>query len=81
MSPARKYYFNDNSGCDDSLGYDFVVEDNLKLFSDKNSSKIQIRTKTCFIEVKGCSGTWDGQFFISENEKLMKKKMLYNRSY
>jgi hypothetical protein len=54
------------------LGYDFVVEDHLKLFSDKKTKQIQIRYKTCFIEVKGCSGAWDGTFFISENEKKYK---------
>jgi hypothetical protein len=69
---GRKYYLNDNAGCDDSLGYDFVVEDHLKLFSDKKPKQIQIRCKTCFIEVKGCSGAWDGTFFVSENEKEFK---------
>ena len=69
---GRKYYLNDNTGCDDSLGYDFVVEDHLKLFSDKKTKQIQIHYKTCFIEVKGCSGAWDGTFFISENEKQYK---------
>jgi len=48
---------------DDSMGYDFVLDDIKQLFSCSEN-----RNMRCHIEVKGCSGKWDGTLHISANE-------------
>ena len=51
----------------DALGYDFVIEDAEQLLV-----KNQRATTQCRIEVKGVSGAWNGEIFISVNEKEQK---------
>lgn len=79
---GRRFYLHDNSNCDDSLGYDFIVNDSLQLFSSQDGKNIKIKTKQCLIEVKGSSGSWDGTFFISKNEIKCKDSITpENQSY
>ena len=52
---------------DDSLGYDFEVDDPNGLLQPSNSSRAP--AKRCYIEVKGTSGGWHkGSIFMSANE-------------
>ena len=47
---SRVYHHQVHHGCDDTLGYDFVIRDNLNLFASAKSTKDSNR-KTCYIEV------------------------------
>ena len=65
VSSARNTVFPSNSAqYNDSLGYDFMIDDYLNIFKT-NDTKI----KKCFIEVKGTEEKFDGTFHLSSNEK------------
>ena len=55
---------------DDALGCDFVVDDVLQYFCAGVK-----RAMRCWIEVKGCSGTWDGACHVTANEKARRDKV------
>ena len=66
VSSARNVIFPSKSvPYDDSLGYDFTIDDFRCVFVENASSN----TKKCFIEVKGTDQAWDGTFHVSQNEK------------
>jgi len=67
LSSAKLKVFTIGSFCDDSLGYDFEINDHKQIFATKQSRN-SVRVKKCFIEVKGCSGAWDGTFHVTKNE-------------
>jgi hypothetical protein len=64
-------------GVDDSVGYDFQLQDTRELFV-RGSGR---RTKRCYFEVEGTSGSFDPQrtrFHISENELSMCRSIAYD---
>ena len=76
VSSARNVVFPSMSAdYDDSLGYDFMIQDFDSIFSPNTTTK----TKTCFIEVKGTKESWDGTFHLSQNEKLCRDKIATNK--
>ncbi|CAF1096470.1 unnamed protein product [Brachionus calyciflorus] len=72
LSSAKKKIFPNDTNYHDSLGYDFVIENDFKkIFSDGHK---------CFIEVKSCGNDWDGTFLLSENQKLKKESLDKNKN-
>lgn len=66
-STRKKVYPYSLKPVDDSLGYDFVLDDKCQRFVQGSSSQ----TKRCYIEVKGTKGYFNFDstpFHISENE-------------
>jgi hypothetical protein len=77
-SASNSVYTSSYKNFDDALGFDFQVDDYKWLFTS-NIHKSDIRSKKCFVEVKGCAYEWDGKFHISKNE--LNKRDEINKDY
>ena len=67
-------YPSNSAYASDTLGYDFMIKDYLNVFRTNTTQCV----KTCFIEVKGTEGYWDGKFHLSRNEKNYRDKIATN---
>ena len=75
LSKARNTVYPSNSAyASDTLGYDFMIKDYLNVFRTNSTQCV----KTCFVEVKGTEGNWDGKFHLSRNEKNYRDKIATN---
>ncbi|CAF0917284.1 unnamed protein product [Brachionus calyciflorus] len=72
LSSAKQKIFPNDTNYNDSLGYDFVIENDFK--------KIFSAGHKCFIEVKSCGNDWDGTFLLTENQKLRKESLDNNKN-
>ena len=77
-STRRKIYPHYLRNIDDSIGYDFFLHDRHEIFVQGFGS----RTKRCYFEVKGTSGSFCPErtrFNISENEFKMCQSITQNQ--
>src|SRR3990167_2786099 len=74
VSSGRLAFYPDTgtSGIDDSLGFDFIFQDHLDIFTKylphHYNTIDKSKKKWCYLEVKGSADPWNGCFHMSGNE-------------
>ncbi|CAK8995794.1 unnamed protein product [Durusdinium trenchii] len=76
VSSARSRVYPGSRSIDDSAGFDFVITDTAQRIVPSQGK----RSVRCFIEVKGCTGSFTGMFCLSANEQRKRDQIAASKN-